>query len=346
MATDEPSGDSPPGDDSPKDNQDNDGAPQVGRPTDRSEDRKKQISRLLARLDSEQKRSERLRGLLDEGKESVKKLNTHIQENNAHCSAKLERLKGKVEGQNATVKAVKQAASDTARIKELKAKELLEAKDVRHKDTMAHHRCTMKELLFKKEELAKSSDKLNNLERKFCGLNRDLVNVIREKESLKKETATLKSTNAKAKAAISSQLEGKLAHQKSMAKLRLQKEKVSLALERAKKSNKTSRRQEEFDAKRDYFACTTATRANEKDKDIERKESAKRMKADESIKKLGCATSQMHRTTALNGGSFPNPARTSLAEVSVCVRRTSTNHMHLTLPLTLSSFNFYRHVPP
>ena len=147
------------------------------------------------------------------------------------------------------------------------------------------------------------------------------MNVIDEKECLKKTAAALKSTNEKAKAAVSTQLEAKLAHQKSMAKIRLKKEEVSLAREQAKKTNKKHQRQEDLDAKRrSYFEyISTATRAQEKDKDIERKESAKRMKADESIKKLGYAAAQMNRTTRLNGGSFPNPARTTLGEVSSIV---------------------------
>jgi hypothetical protein len=42
--------------------------------------------------------------------------------------------------------------------------------------------------------------------------------------------------------------------------------------------------EEDLDAKRNYFNCMTASRANEKDKDVERKESAKRKKTDESLK--------------------------------------------------------------
>ena len=61
-------------------------------------------------------------------------MKTSIQENNAHHGAKLEKLKGRVEGQRAATK-----ASDAVRSKVAKAKELLEANDLRLKDTMVHH---------------------------------------------------------------------------------------------------------------------------------------------------------------------------------------------------------------
>ena len=103
---------------------------------------------------------------------------------------------------------------------------------------MARHRSMMKELLSKTKELAKSSNKVLNLERKISGLNRDLMSVIAEKDGLKKTAASLKSTNEKSKAAVNSQLEAKLSHQRCMAKIRLKKERVSLAREEAKKRTK------------------------------------------------------------------------------------------------------------
>ena len=82
----------------------------------------------------------------------------------------------------------------------------------------------------------------------------------------------------------------------------------------------------------------TGTWANEKDKDVERKELAKRRTSEESIKKLGYATAQMNRTTKLNGGLFPNPARTSLGEVSRFLVLCNLYYMHLTA-LLLASFH-------
>ena len=94
-----------------------------------------------------------------------------------------------------------------------KAKEILEVRDVRLKDVLSHHQTMMKELLSKKTELAKSSDKVLNLERKVSCLNGDLMNLITKKEALKKQAAAFKATHEKAKAAaVSSQLDAKLAH--------------------------------------------------------------------------------------------------------------------------------------
>ena len=93
------SGNPPPGNDLPKDNNNDDGTPQDGSPSHSLEDAKKEIKRLLARLESELKRSERLHDLLEAEKGNVKRMKTSIQENNSHYIAKLEKLKGKVEGQ-------------------------------------------------------------------------------------------------------------------------------------------------------------------------------------------------------------------------------------------------------
>ena len=83
----------------------------------------------------------------------------------------------------------------------------------------------MKQLLLSNEsELAESSDKVLILEGKVSGLNHDLMSVVREKEGLKKTADALKSTTEKARAAAGSQLEAKVAHQKSMAKIRIQEE--------------------------------------------------------------------------------------------------------------------------
>jgi hypothetical protein len=167
------------------------------------------------------------------------------------------------------------------------------------------------------------------------------VNLIAEKDGLKKQAAAFKSASEKAKAAISSQLVAKLAHQKEMAKLYIKKAEVTLAREEAKKKSKNEQRTKDQLEKRKYFEYMTATRANEKDKDVKRKEVAKRKKSEESIKKLEYATAQMNRTTRTNGGSFPNPARTSLGEVSrFLVSCDLYYYMPQTaLPLACSSFH-------
>ena len=341
MATNKPSSNSPPGDDSPKDNNDDDGAPQDGSTSNRLEDAKKEIKRLLARLESERKRSQRLRELLEGEKGNVKRMKTSIEENNSHYNAKLEKIKGKVDGQVATAKATKAAAEATVRSKVAIAKEKLEAKDFRLKDALKLHRTVKKELQNKKTDLDKSTDKVVNLERKVSGLNRDLINLIAEKDGLKKQAAAFKSASEKAKAAISSQLIAKLAHQQEMAKLYIKKAEVTLAREEAKKKTKNEQRTKDQLEKRKYFEYMTTTRANEKDKDVKRKEEAKRKKSEESIKKLEYATAQMNRTTRTNGGSFPNPARTSLGEVSrFLVSFDLYYYMPQTaLPLACSSFH-------
>jgi len=190
-------------------------------------------------------------------------MKTSIEENNSHYNAKLEKLKGKVDGHAATAKATKLAANDTARSKVTIAKEKLEAKDLLLKDALALHRSVKKELQSKNTDLSKSTDKVNDLERKVSGLNRDLMNLIAEKDALKKQAAGFKSTSEKAKAAVSDQLLAKLAHQKEMAKLYIEKARVTLAREEAKKNNKDEQRNKDAERKRKYFEYMTATRANE-----------------------------------------------------------------------------------
>jgi hypothetical protein len=279
---------------------------------------------------------------LEEEKGNVKRIKQSIEENNSHYDAKLEKLKGKVDGQVATAKATKAAAEATVRSKVAIAKEKLEAKDLRLKDALKLHRTVKKELQNKKTDLDKSADKVVNLERKVSGLNTDLVNLIAEKDGLKKQAAAFKSASEKAKAAISSQFVAKkLAHQKEMAKLHIKKAEVTLAREEAKKKSKNEQRTKDQLEKRKHFEHMTATRANEKDKDVKRKEVTKRKKPEEPIKKLEDATAQKNRTTRTNGGSFLNPARTSLGEVSrflvscdLCCYMPQT-----ALPLTCSSFH-------
>jgi hypothetical protein len=82
----------------------------------------------LARLEAERKKSERLHALWAEEKESVKKMKTNFQENIAQCDSMIDMLNAEVEGQKAISIPAKQAASDSVRNKDLKAKELLEAK--------------------------------------------------------------------------------------------------------------------------------------------------------------------------------------------------------------------------
>ena len=183
-------------------------------PSNRLEDAKKEIKCLLASFESERKGSERHRELLEGEKGNVKRMKTSIEENDSHYDAKLQKLKGKVEGQAATAKATKAAANDTVRSKVAKAKEILKAKDLRLNDALVHHQTVMKELLSKETNLSKSTDKVLNLERKVSGLNRDLMNLIAEKDARKKQAAAFKSTSEKAKAAVSSQLDAKLAHHK------------------------------------------------------------------------------------------------------------------------------------
>jgi hypothetical protein len=99
MATNKPSStNSPSGKDSPKDRQNDDGAPQDGTLSNSSEDEKKQIKNLFCPVyrKAERKTSEHLHEFRNCWPK--KKMMTNIQENTAHYSAKLEMLKGKVEG--------------------------------------------------------------------------------------------------------------------------------------------------------------------------------------------------------------------------------------------------------
>jgi hypothetical protein len=209
---------------------------------------------------------------------------------------------------------------DSLKTQQKSKQSLLQAKDMKYKDTLVHYRQNLRD---NKKQLA-TIESLNKTHNKHVGtiseLNGDIMAKIRECDIFKKENKTLASQVKAFERKSNSFDERKMEHELELKKIALKTEEMKV--QSIEKTTVLKEKTHQQDHKRKLHGISFLAKARQrgKDNDEKRKNLAKQKKFQGGSDQMGLLLGEIRKQTDVNGGCVPNPGTTPIPLVRVSFR--------------------------
>jgi hypothetical protein len=148
------------------------------------------------------------------------------------------------------------------------------------------------------------------LQGKVDRLKAELEAFVKEKSAWTKEKKRVSKSNLSLEKTLDRQTTAKHAHQQKMAEIALDGKPVGLEQSKQRQVNADNKQKTITEGKKELVRFNHKKRDKSKIADLKRKEDAKAKKLKTHAERIQVVSSDMLRTSRLNGGSFPSPAPT------------------------------------
>jgi hypothetical protein len=146
------------------------------------------------------------------------------------------------------------------------------------------------------------------LQGKVDRLKAELEAFLKEKSAWTKEKKRVSKSNLSLEKKLDRQTTAKCAHHQKMAEIALDGKRVGLEQSKQRQVNTDDKQKTIMEGEKDLVRFNHKKRDKSKIADLKRKEDAKAKKLKTHAERIQVMSSDMLRTSRLNGGSFPSPA--------------------------------------
>jgi hypothetical protein len=146
------------------------------------------------------------------------------------------------------------------------------------------------------------------LQGKVDRLKAELEAIVKEKSAWTKEKNRVSKSNLSLEKMLDRQTTAKHAHQQKMAEIALDGKRLGLEQSKQRQAHADDKQKTITEGKKELVRFNHKKRDKSKIADLKRKDDAKAKKLKTHAERIQAASSDMLRTSRLNGGSFPSPA--------------------------------------
>ena len=196
-------------------------------------------------------------------------------------------------------------------------KALLAAKDGHMKLHVAKMKALTKELDAQTNTLATSETLRKKAVTKLSDVNLTYVHLQCERDDLRMEKKSITVELNKAKKKVNDQLAAKYEHDLKVETLKKETEQIKLTKAETTKAERRGKAKQALRDKAKLMEYQAELRSIEKYKDVKRKDKTSVRKIDTQARRLEMARVAMGNTTSGNGGTFPNPGKQNMSDVSL-----------------------------
>lgn len=274
---------------------------------------------LRASLTAEKKVSANLQRTLTLVKKKLQRLQDTTDDRLLALTKKASHAKNKTAEVQAAAKIEKSQILETHNIAESSLKSQIASSAAEVKELRSKVKQLKAELKRTKKDLDAALLAAKGHQGKVSGLRETIAESLRARDELKKQCRALEAAAVKAQKLVDSNLVKKFEHEEKLASTKLEREKTQLQRQREALDAAESKRRSIAEEKKDYAAFTASVRLDAKKNGYELREKERQAKLDKNQERVDIslgARGAYTRSNMVNGGQFPNPASTTLAEVS------------------------------